>query len=414
MLDRNLRVRVQDSLVHSRVVGVVGARQTGKSTLVRAVVAGVPGATYLSLDDRDVRTAAAADPHGFVAGRAGLLALDEVQRVPDLLLAIKAEVDLDPRPGRFLITGSSRLSANREVGETLAGRIVRFELGPFSQGELAGTRDAFVDRVFEDPSSLTSLNRIDLVKRDYLERAVRGGYPEAQALPGRAREDWFASYVQTVVEREVPSVSASPRTADLPRILRLAAGRHASLLNVADLARDAGVPERSVHRYLEVLEAVFLVTRVPPWTANAGGREAKMPKLFVVDSGLAADLRGLDLDVLATPELARGADGPLLEGFVCGELLRAQGWSRTRTTLLHYREHRGAEIDLVLEDRRGDVVCLEIKAARDVAPADLRGLTRMRERLGPRFRAGVVLHCGHTTLPLGDRLWATPIAALWA
>lgn len=414
MFDRNLRGRVQGALVHSRVVGVVGARQAGKSTLVRAVVAGVPGATYVSLDDRDVRTAAAADPHGFVAGRAGLLAVDEVQRVPDLLLAIKAEVDLDPRPGRFLITGSSQLSANRAVSETLAGRIVRFELGPLSQGELAGTRDGFVDRLFADPGSLRTLGRVEAGKRDYLERAIRGGLPEARALPAQAREDWFASYVQTVVEREVPSVSASPRTADLPRILRLAAGRHAGLLNVADLARDAGLPERSVHRYLEVLEAVFLLTRIPPWAANVGGREAKMPKLFLLDSGLAAHLRGLDIDVLATPELARGADGPVLEGFVCGELLRAQVWSQTRTSLLHYREHRGGEIDLVLQDRRGDVVCIEVKAARDVAPADLRALTRMRDRLGARFRAGVVLHCGSGTLPLGDRLWAAPIAALWA
>lgn len=417
---RHLHPRVTAALAHARVVGVVGPRQSGKSTLVQGVVEAVPGARYVTLDDRAVRAAAEHDPHGFVADRPGLLAIDEVQRAPDLLLAIKAEVDRVPRPGRFLITGSSQLSANRGVSETLAGRISRFEMWPLSQGELAGTREGFLEGLFTSTFvgdaglSAAEVSEPALSKRDYLRRAVAGGFPEAVALSGVHRDDWFDSYVQTVVEREAPGIAASPRTAELPRLLRLVAARHTGMLNVADLARDAGLPERSVHRYLDTLEAVFLIRRIPAWTAGLGGREVKAPKVVLTDPGLAAHLRGMDLDTLATPELARGADGPILEGFVITELLRQASWSTRRPTLLHYRGHDRSEVDLIVEDRRGAVVGIEVKAARDVAHRDIQALAGLRDRLGDRFTAGLVLHCGPESLRLGDRLHALPLHTLWA
>ncbi len=411
---RRLHARLAAALAHARVVGVVGPRQCGKSTLARLVVAQSPGAHYVTLDDRAVRTAAESDPHGFVADRHGLFAIDEVQRVPDLLLALKAEVDRDPRPGRFLITGSSQLSAVRDVSETLAGRIVRFELWPLSQGELDGTTETFVDDLFDHASGIGSMESAPaLTKRGYLQRALAGGYPEAVPLPAPNRDDWFDSYVTTVVEREAPGVAASPRTADLPRLLRIIAARHVGLLNVADLARDAGLPERSVHRYLETLEAVFLVRRIPAWSAGLGSREVKAPKIVLTDSGLAAHLRGLDIDTLATPELARGADGPILEGFVITELMRALSWSSRRPALMHYRGPRGAEVDVVIENRRGQVVAIEVKAGRDIGRRDVAALESMRDQLGERFLAGVILHCGTDPQPLGDRLRALPIRALW-
>lgn len=244
--------------------------------------------------------------------------------MPDLLLAIKSVVDLDPRPGQFLVTGSSQLSANRRVSETLAGRIERFELWPFSQGELAGGRETFLDLVLagtvpEHASSMT--------KRDYLTVASTGSYPEVIQRQPHRRATWFDAYVETVVEREGPAISASPRTGDLPRLLRLVAARQATVLNVADLARDARLPERSVYRYLDVLEAVFLVRRIPAWSPNLAQREVRAPKIVVTDSGLAVALRGLDVDALVRPEVAQGADGAVLEGFVLTELIRQLSWS---------------------------------------------------------------------------------------
>ncbi|MGH3847280.1 MAG: ATP-binding protein, partial [Pseudonocardiaceae bacterium] len=288
-LPRFLRQQVGEALADTRVVGIVGPRQAGKSTLVLDIVAGTPGAVYVSLDDLDARTAAGADPAGFVEGRPGMLAIDEVQRVPELLLAIKSTVDRDRRPGRFLVTGSSQLSANRGVSETLSGRIERLTLWPFSQDELAGRRSGFLERLLDGtfPGAFVS----PLSKRDYLERALAGGFPEAIGRRDHRREAWFTSYVQTVVEREAPGIAASPRTAELPRLLRLVAARQASILNVADLAADAQLPRSTVHRYLDVLEAVFLSVRLPAWSPNLSQREIRAPKILLTDPGLAAHLR---------------------------------------------------------------------------------------------------------------------------
>jgi len=414
-VERHLQPLVVEALSDTRVVGVVGPRQAGKSTLVHHLVDTTQDAEYVSLDDQAVRTAAERDPDGFVAGRPGLLAIDEVQRVPDLLLAIKAQVDRDQRPGQFLITGSSALSATRGVSETLAGRIERFELWPFSQGERRGHRETFVDRLLAGGSDgLDPGHRSGLTKADYLQLAAAGGFPEAIRRRGARRGSWFDSYVETVVEREAPGIAASPRTAELPRLLRLIAARHAGLLNVADLSRDAGLPERSVHRYLEVLEAVFLVRRVPAWSANLSQREIRAPKIFVTDSGLATHLRGIDPDVLSRPDLALGAEEPVLEGLVYDEIVRQTGWSTSRVELMHYRDRQGVEVDLLLEDRRRRVVGIEVKSGTDIGHRDVRHLATLRDSLGDRFIAGVILHSGRTVLPLGDRLNAVPISALWS
>lgn len=410
-LRRHLSDRIERALGDTRVVGIVGPRQAGKTTLAEALVGSRPEAVYVSLDDRRVRLAAEQDPQGFVADRPGLLAIDEVQRVPDLLLAIKSAVDRDPRPGRFLITGSSQLSANRRVAESLAGRIERFELWPFSHGELVGRREAFVDRLLAGDVPVCSS---ELTKRDYLEIASAGGYPEAVRRDPERRTDWFEAYLETVVEREAPEVTASPRTAELPRLARLVAARQASILNVADLARDARLPERSVHRYLDVLEAVFLVCRIPAWSPNLAQREVRAPKIVLTDSGLAAAMRGLDVAALVRPEIAQGADGAVLEGFVLGELIRQLGWARSRARLLHYRDRQLAEIDAILETADGRVAGIEVKAGTDLGRRDVHPLERLRDRLGSRFVSGVVLHSGSSVLSLGDRLFAAPIAALWS
>jgi len=410
-IPRHLEPLVVEALADTRVVGIVGPRQAGKSTLVQRLISQREHASYVSLDDLRVRTAVEADPGGFVANRPGLLAIDEVQRVPELLIAIKAQVDRDQRPGRFLITGSSALNATRGVSETLAGRIERFELWPFSQGELAGRREMFLDRLLT--GTIDVGYRSTLTKADYLNLAAAGGFPEAIRRSGHRRAAWFDSYVETVVEREAPGVAASPRTAELPRLLGLIAARHACVLNIADLARDAGLAERSVHRYLEVLEAVFLVRRLPAWAANLSQREIRAPKVFLTDPGLAVHLRGADLEALNRPELALGADGAIMEGLVHAELMRQFGWSRERPSLMHYRDRHGAEIDLVLEDRRHRVAAIEVKAGADVSHRDARHLITLRDRLGDRFAAGVVLHSGPDVLSLGDRLAAMPTSAIW-
>ena len=320
-----------------------------------------PDATYASLDDADVRALARTDPQGFVEGRPGLFVIDEIQRAPELLLAIKASVDRQPRPGRFLITGSSQLSANRAVSETLAGRIERHTLWPLSQGEIERRPETFLSRLLDADLATDWIS--ELGKRSYLERALAGGYPEARAREGRRRRAWFSAYAQTVIEREAPGISASPRTADLPRLLRLIAARHAGVLNISDLAADAQLPRTSVLRYLDTLEALFLIVRIPAWAANLSQREIRAPKVYLTDPGLAGYLRRADVAALLRPELARGADGPIIEGFVLTELLRQTSSAPDPPELAHYRDRDATEINIIVESPDGRVAAIEVQAA---------------------------------------------------
>ncbi|MGH3771146.1 MAG: ATP-binding protein [Pseudonocardiaceae bacterium] len=412
VLPRHLLTNVTTALLDTRVVGVVGPRQTGKSTLVQRIVAQRPDATYASLDDADVRTLARSDPQGFVEGRPGLFVIDEIQRAPELLLAIKATVDRQPRPGRFLITSSSQLSANRAVSETLAGRIERHTLWPLSQGEIGRRPETFLSRLLDADLARDQLSELD--KRSYLELALAGGYPEARAREGARRRAWFSAYVQTVIEREAPGISASPRTADLPRLLRLIAARHAGVLNVSDLAADAQLPRTSVLRYLDTLEALFLIVRIPAWATNLSQREIRAPKVYLTDPGLAGYLRRAEVATLLRPELALGADGPIIEGFVLTELLRQASSAPDPPELAHYRDRDTTEIDVIVENPDGRVAAIEVKAGPGAAPAAVRNLVSLRDRLGTRFLVGVVLHSGPDGARLGDRIISLPISALWS
>lgn len=408
---RNLLPAVEAALADTRVVAIQGARQVGKSTLARVLAEDRSASELVTLDDDATREAARADPRGFVSQRPGLLVIDEVQRVPELMLAIKAEVDRDARPGRFLLTGSSRLLATRGLADTLAGRIELLELGPLTQGEIEGDREHFVDALMSASIDVTFTS--ELCKEDYLHRALTGGFPEAQRRDETRRAAWFDSYVTTVAERESAAVADLARPGDLARLLHLVAARHAGVLNVAALARDAGMPERSTARYLAVLEAVYLVRRISSWSTNLTSKVARAPKLLVADSGLAAHLRGADVGMLSRPELAHGADGPLLEGFAILELVRQRAWSRARPAITHFRDRDGVEVDVVLETRDGRVAGVEVKATHTVREADFRGLRLLRDRLGDQFVAGVLLHPGQVCRSFGDRLTSMPLAALW-
>ncbi len=411
LVSRHAASLVRTALGDTRVVTLIGARQTGKSTLARALVAEDPRASYLTLDDADVRAAARADPRTFVEDRPGLLAIDEFQRTPELLLAIKASVDRDPRPGRFLLTGSAHPFAVRPIVDLLPGRMELIELEPLSQGEIEGRRERFVDAVLDGDVDLSL--RSPLGKLDYLTRACAGGFPEVLARDDGRRAAWFRSYLASVTQREVRDVANLSLIGELPRLVRLIAARHAAVLNVAALARDANIPTRSVHRYLDVLEAVFLIRRIPSWSRNLTAKEARAPKIVLSDSGLAAHLRGASAETLASPERGWGADGPILEGFALGELHRQIAWSAASPRLHHFRDRQGIEIDAVLEADDGRVAGIEVKAGSTVREEDLHALRLVRDRLGKQFRLGAVLHTGGDALSFGDRLVCLPLAALW-
>lgn len=337
------------------------------------------------------------------------MVIDEIQRVPELILAIKVQVDEDPRPGRYILTGSARLLGLRDLPDTLAGRTETIELWPFSQGEIDDAADGFVDALFAGDE----LPRHDspVTRAEYAQRIVRGGFPEAVARenPGR-RERFFDSYVRDIVDRDVRQLTEIERPAQMRALLRLLAARSGQLLVPNALSSALAVAAHTVHRYVCLLEEVFLVKRIPAWSRNISARAIGTPKIAFVDSGVASRLVGTDSHSVLRP----GAPfGSLMEGFAAMEIARQLEWSRTPVELSHYRTKDGVEVDLVLEDRRGRVVGIEVKAATTVRDEDFRGLRHLAERLGDDFRAGIVLHTGKQTLPFGPRMRAMPIASLW-
>jgi predicted AAA+ superfamily ATPase len=412
ILPRSALGLVVESLADFRVTVLNGARQAGKTTLVRQVHA-TRGGSLVTLDDEDVRRAAIDDPAGFVTAFPSPLIIDEVQRGGDpLVLAVKAAVDRDPIPGRFLLTGSTRFLTVPSLSESLAGRARIIDLWPFSQGELIGVRERFLDRLLGEPEVLRA-GTPPADRSDVLDRLCRGGFPEVQRMStARSRRAWFDGYVQTVTSRDVAAVAKVRQLDELPRLLRLVAAGTSQELNAASLSRRLGLDEATVRSYLRLLETVFLVYRLPAWSRNLSAKIGRRPKLFLTDTGLAAQLLGVDPAGLAVPTAP--ARGPLFETFVLGEVARQQTWTETPVRLYHLRDRDGPEVDLVVEAADGRVVGIESKAAQSVRTEDFRGLAWLRDRLGPAFVHGVVLHAGPRALPFGDRLSALPVTALWS
>jgi predicted AAA+ superfamily ATPase len=398
---------VNEALQDTRIVLINGARQCGKSTLVQLVGA-TRGAEWRTLDRAVTRQAAEEDPTGFIDLPMPLV-IDEIQRVPALLLAIKEKVDRDPRPGRFLLTGSARVLGLRKLPDALPGRMETVELWPFSQGEIDGSPDGFVDAVFTHGPDLHVGSTVQ--RAEYAERVVRGGFPESLArTQPRRRERFFDSYVADLISRDVNQLSEIERTGEMRTLLRLLAARSGQLLVASALGNDVRLSHRTVGRYLELLEEVFLIKRIPAWSRNLSTRAIGTPKVAMVDSGVAANLLAADAGRLLHP----GAPfGPLLEGFVLMELARQLTWSEVRAELFHYRTRDKTEVDAVLENRRGQVIGVEVKASSTVRAEDFRGLRHLADRLGNDFVVGIVLYTGDQTFSFGPRLRAMPLSALW-
>jgi len=413
-VSRLLMPTIRESLDAFRAVVVQGPRQSGKTTLVRAVAAAT-GGDYASLDVAANRDAAVADPQTFIDQLTVPIVLDEIQRVGDpLVLAIKVLVDHDDRPGRALLTGSSNFLTVPQISETLAGRVDIQTLWPFSESELRGTPGTFVDRLFTDPSRLTRARSETPTRDEYLEVVCRGGFPEAVRLSPRARARWFDQYLLTVIDREIRAV-ADIRRADLLRDLaRLFAARTSQVHVTQQVAKAVGADRATVEAHRAWLQTVFLVRTVPAWSRNVASRVTRQPKLAMVDTGLAAALCGKDPAALRRP--TDPMTGPLLETFVVNEIQKSLGWSAVSARLYHYRESSGVEVDIVLEAPDGRVCALEVKSTVSPRPSDAAGIAALRDRInraGGEFVHGVVVHTGPRRFRVDDSISALPIADIW-
>jgi predicted AAA+ superfamily ATPase len=405
---RYLQPRVIEALADSPVVLIHGPRQCGKTTLARQV-GDAEGFAYLSFDDDVQRAAAHADPVGYVADLPQQVILDEVQRVPELFTSLKAAVDIRRKPGRFILTGSANVLLVPKLADSLAGRMAILRLHPLAQAEIAGGKADFLSALFGSVFKAGSSGR--RLGRMMAERVAAGGYPAALTrATARRRTAWYRDYADTLIQRDIRDLARISEFDALPRLMMMAAGQTACLVNVSELAAPFQVSRQTIRDYVTLLSRIFLLEELPAWHNNRLSRLIKTPKMHVGDTGLTCSLLGLDAERLWKE---RGLFGRILETFIFQELRRQASWYEETVSFSHFRDKDKVEVDIVLECA-GTVAGVEVKAAATVTGDDFKGLRKLQEAAQRNFAAGVVLYDGDAVVPFGNRLYAVPISSLWS
>jgi uncharacterized protein len=398
--------RVATALTDTPVVMLIGPRQCGKTTLVQQFAD--KDREYVTLDDDTVLEAARNDPAGFVRGF-DLVTIDEVQRAPELLRAIKRSVDKDRRAGRFLLTGSANILTLPQVSESLAGRMEIVNLMPISRAEILGKEPTFLKMAFNGKLVKPGPD----IEGDQLVHTVLvGGYPEMlRREDPRRRQAWARDYVKAIVQRDVRDIAEVEKLDQLPRLLQALAHQSGQLTNFTQIGGQIGMDDKTTRKYTGILEQLFLVQRVFPWFRNELKRLIKTPKLHFVDSGLLATLLALTTEQIAKD---RSTFGAVLETFVFAEVMKQTTWSDEGYTLHHYRDKDQDEVDIVVEDEHGALVGVEVKASATVHASDFKGMRKLLDICGDDLKLGIVMYDGTKVVPFGERLFAAPMSCLWA
>lgn len=408
IFERNIRFKLEKALSFSPVVLLNGARQTGKTTLAKEL-AKARGYVYITFDDMEVLNAAQSDPQGFIKGLSKPVIIDEVQRVPELFLAIKKDVDENRIPGRYLLTGSANPLLIPRLGDSLAGRIVILPMYPLSQGEMHGKVEKFIDFAFSQEAPLFQVKE-SMSKNDLHSLIFKGGYPPVQPLDDEQARLWFESYMTTILYRDVTALTQVEKLSEFPKLLRLLAIRVGNLLNVSDIARASGLASSTLNRYLMLLEILFMVKFAPPWSIGQENRLVRSPKIYLFDSGFLSYLLSMNLD---RSQLDAPVMGGVVENFIIAELFKQASWSDAQVNFFHYRTSSGVEVDIIIENLDGRVIGIEVKSGEKIGSDAFKGLKYLQEKIGSRFYKGIVLYTGDKIIPYGDNLYAMPISSLW-
>ena len=402
---------LREALQDTPVVLIHGSRQCGKTTLAQTV--GNPlGYHYITFDDNNQLNAAKADPVGFIQSLPEKTILDEIQRTPELFAAIKASVDRNRKPGRFILTGSANILLLPLLADSLAGRMEIIQLRPLAQCEVAATQPTFLQQLFDaDFGPAANKNGYPRLGEALAELICRGGYPAAIARStAKRRTAWYRDYITTIIQRDVQDIASIRNLDILPRLLALAASQTAHLFNAADLAAPFSISRPTIREYLALLEQIFLIEQLQPWHNNRLSRLIKTPKMHLADTGLACALLGVNSQTLWQDKALLGQ---LLETFIYQELRKQADWYEEALTFHHFRNKDKVEVDIIIEQGR-QLAGIEIKAAATVTQSDFKGLNKLKEACGKSFSAGVVFYDGESILPFGEKLFAVPISMLIA
>jgi len=411
MFKRFIEPVIQQALGFMPIVLLRGARQTGKTTLAKALCAENKEYTYLTFDHLPTLAAAKNDPVGFIAQIKKPVVLDEIQRVPELFLPIKADVDEHRCAGRYLLAGSADPLLIPKLGDSLAGRMRLLTLWPLSQGELIDNKETFIDRVF-NREAMPIGTSIDCSKTDIFNRVVKGGYPApiGMALEQQRRE-WFNDYMALVLQKDITDLAKIENINVIPNLLMLLASRSGGLLNNEELARTTKLSSMTLRRYIDLLRTLFLIHLVPAWSDNLVKRLVKSPKIYLSDTALQLYALNIDQARLASEPYVAGS---VIENFVVLELFKQLSWTEKSIQLFHYRDYKQEEVDVILEGPGGDIVAIEIKSNQTVSADDFKHLKSLKQEIGGKFIHGFVLYTGATYLPFSQDMTAAPIAAVWS
>lgn len=404
---RYLKDSILRSFKASPVTLLIGPRQSGKTTLMRQIGEEL-GMDYITFDSLKQLVAAQDDPEGFINALSKPVIIDEVQRVPQISLPIKLKVDQKRELGFFSLTGSANPLIAPKLNDSLAGRMFIVHMWPLSMGEILKKKSRFLELAF-DPSFHFSEN-LPLSRKDMVEMFSAGGYPNALELDSDMRDRWYDNLLTTILERDVQDMTNIMRPREIAKLLNILAARSSNLLNLSELSRVSSIPLSTLSHYMVLLEALFLIIRQPAWHQNRTKRLIKMPKLYFGDTGLLMN------QLRMGPEAVLGDGrmlGAILENFVFLELKKLSTWSLQPVEFYHFRTQRGIEVDIVMENRAGQIIGIEVKASETITSDDWKGLEILGEEMGEKMVRGIIFYPGKEVVAIGKNRIAIPISSLW-
>jgi len=415
MIKRKLEQIVLEMLDNFRIVAINGPRQSGKTTLAK-LIAKSKNIIYYTFDDKDVYNTAKQDPNGFISYISkDNVVIDEVQMIPELISSIKIQVDVENRKGMFLLTGSSDMFKNSKIKESLAGRMVSFSLYPLSYSEINNRNINIIDKLFSDNFNYFDIDFATIPNEDFVKAVINGGYPEVYNLSIRAKYAWYESYIKSRITKDIQSIGDVDinQISSIAKLLQLLAGQISSLVNYKNIADKIKISDKTVRKYIEILEALYIIKLVPAYANNQLKRVVKSPKVHFIDSGLASYLLNVDVDgaMIKQGELY----GDIVESFVYSELIKHKTTADKRINIYHYRDQQKKEVDFVLESTDSKIVAIEVKSGSNIKKEYFKGLMALANTVKGKDFKGIILYSGDKIIPYkieNYQFWVIPLKIL--